>query len=413
MRRLGQLVALGGLLFIAGTTLIPLHRQVAAAGATPLWCLVCGGYGGADVVLNVLLFVPFAFGLRLLGVPTPVVVAAGAAISFTVELLQLAVIPGRDASLSDLATNTLGSLLGATLGSRLGIILNPSPRQARRLALAAGAIFLALQAGTALLLRPWVPSEPLRGAWGRSLSGAAPFGGKVTSVLVSGSAVHDGSLPVDSHFYARLLRGQVHIELRLVSGPTLPEWSPVFELLGRHGPVVAIFAAGRDLAFQPPARSYALRLRRPTIRLPAALPPSAGARLQLAAGERRDTLWSTWSRTGVWDRRLQALSPSFGWSLVMPFQYAYGAEVHLLTGLWIAGLLLPVAYWAGRRQGIRPALSLGLLLVAGLGLIPMLMRYPAVHWSEWVAGIAGLGAGWASAAYFGGRCDSPSIKESC
>jgi hypothetical protein len=101
---------------------------------------------------------------------------------------------------------------------------------------------------------------------------------------------------------------------------------------------------------------------------------------------------------------------------VIPFEYAYGSEVHLLTGLWIAGLLLPVAYWAGRRQGIRPALSLGLLLVAGLGLIPRLTGYPAVHGSEWIAGIAGLSAGWAShraAAYFGGRCDFPSIKESC
>jgi hypothetical protein len=414
MRRFGRLGAVLGLLFIAVLTLTPLPRQVAAAAATPLWCLVCGDYGGVDVVLNVLLFVPFALGLRVGGVPTILVVAGGAVTSLAVESLQLAVISGRDASLSDLVTNTLGSLIGALLGSRLAGLLSPTPRQAHRLALAGGAAFLALQAGTAFLLRPWVPSEPLRGEWARSLPGRAPFAGKVASAAVSGSSVVD-AMPVDSQLQARLRR-QIHLELDLVTGPSVPEWSPVFELLGRHGPVLAVAAVGSDLVFQAAARSYALRLRRPAIRLPGALPASAGHGVRLAAGERRDTLWGAWTTAEARGQGTQSLSPSLGWSLLLPFDYAYGSEVHLLTGLWLAGLLLPTAYWAAHRRRARQALALGFLLVAGLGLIPLLAGFPAVHWSEWLAGAFGLLAGWGAhsgAAYFEGRCDSPSIKESC
>lgn len=415
MRRFGRLVALAGLLFVAGTTLIPLPRQSAAAAATPLGCLVCGDYGGVDVVLNVLLFVPLALGLRLAGLPTLLVVAVGALTSLTVETLQFAVIPGRDASLSDLVTNTLGSLIGAGVGSRWAVLLNPTARQAQALALTAGVFFLALQAGTAVLLRPWVPREPLRGAWVRPLPGRAPFGGKVVSAAVSGAPVLDAAA-LDRQIHTDLRRGPTQVEVELVSGQSVPGWAPVFELLGSHGPVLAVVAVGGDLAFQAPARAYALRLRRPGIRLPGALPDSAGRGVRLAAGERRDTLWGAWWTSQSSERRLQALGPSLGWSLLIPFDYAYGSEVHLLTGLWLAGLLLPAGYWAARQARVRPGPALGGLLLAGLGLVPLLGGYPPVHWSEWVAGATGLAAGWAThpaAAYFGGRCDSPSINESC
>ncbi|HEY3013060.1 MAG TPA: hypothetical protein VGJ36_09955, partial [Gemmatimonadales bacterium] len=78
-RQLGQLLAFSGLLFIAATTLVPLPRQAAAVEATPLWCLICGAHGGVDVVNNVLLFIPVALGLRLMGMRGTTVIAAGAA----------------------------------------------------------------------------------------------------------------------------------------------------------------------------------------------------------------------------------------------------------------------------------------------------------------------------------------------
>jgi VanZ like protein len=416
-RRSGQLLATAGLLLVGGTTLIPLPRQAAAAAATPLWCLVCGDYGGADVVVNILLFIPLALGLRLLGWSPAPVVATGAAISFTVELLQLALIPGRDASLSDLLTNTVGSGLGAVLGSKLTSLVRPPREGARSLAITAGLLWLGIQAGTGFLLQPWVPSDRLLAVWGRSRPGHEPFEGKVTSTFVSGIRIANGTL-IDSVVGRRLARGRIRVEVALISGRPVADWSPVFELMGSHGAVLAIEVAGRDLAFRPPSRAYQLRLRGPGLRIPAALPSSPERPVQLAAEERDHVIRASVAGAGPLQSSDQALSPSSGWSLMIPFDYAYGPEARLLTGLWIAGLLLPIGYWlaaAGETRRLQ-LVSLGTLLFTGLGLIPLVLGYPAVHWSEWVAGMVGTGIGWAThpaAAYFGGRCDSPSTRESC
>ena len=112
-RLTGRLLACAGLFFIAGTTLVPIPQQELAARLTPWWCLICGDHGGQDVINNVLLFIPFALGLRLAGLPSRTVVVTGGLVSLSVELLQWGVVAGRDASLSDVLTNTLGSLVGA------------------------------------------------------------------------------------------------------------------------------------------------------------------------------------------------------------------------------------------------------------------------------------------------------------
>src|SRR5687767_3754236 len=98
--RIGRFTALLGVLFIAATTLVPLPEKSAAAAATPVWCLVCGEYGGVDVLNNVLLFIPLGLGLRLMGLRTSRVLMLGFFTSVSIELLQLTFVPGRDASLS-------------------------------------------------------------------------------------------------------------------------------------------------------------------------------------------------------------------------------------------------------------------------------------------------------------------------
>jgi VanZ like family len=414
--RIGPVLALVGLLVIAVTTLIPLPQQIAASRATSLWCLVCGDYGGVDVVNNLLLFIPFAAGLRLSGVGTAAVVAAGSLVSLSVESLQWAGIPGRDASLSDLLTNTGGSWLGAVLGAELTSIIYPAPKPAIRFAGLTALVWLMVQAASAFLLRPWVPGGELRGAWARSIPGRETFDGMVVSASISGSPLPGTSTLADRELRSKIREGPFRLEVDLRAGWKTPKWVPVVELLGAHGPVLSLDAVGKSLAFQPPMRSYSLRLRRPGLGLPGALPATAGARLQLAAGRRHDTLWAVWTAGTGTRVALQALSPSFGWSLLTPSRYAYGPEVRTLTGIWIAGWLALISYWSAGSG--RPGRLAGVLLLlpVGLGFIPWLTGYPAVHWSEWLAGAAGIGVGWAghrSAAYLQGRCDSPSNKESC
>jgi VanZ like family len=393
--RIGWFLTCAGFLVIAATTLVPIPRQAAAARATPVWCLVCGDLGGVDVLNNLLLFLPFGAGIRLLGHPASVVTMVGALLSLAIESLQLSIIPGRDASLSDLLTNTLGSWIGATLITYRTQILDPGSARATRLALLGALAWWVVQFGTAVLLRPWVPNSELHAAWRRAVPGREPFNGTVTSAVVSGVPVPRDAVALSPEVPERIRQGQVHLELGFTSGGSATSWSPLFEILARSGSVLSVEAVGRDLAFQPPARSSALRLRRPALRLEEALLPERDLPVRLAAGERSDTLWAVWTAADVSHSSIQVLSPSFGWSLVTPVWYAYGPEASLLTALWLVVWLVPTGYWSA-RVGTGGASTFWLLAVVplvGLGVIPGLMGYSPVHWSEWLAGFAGLGIG--------------------
>jgi hypothetical protein len=413
-RRWGWLLACVGLAVILTATLVPQPSQTHAAETTKLWCLVCGEYGGVDVVNNILLFIPLALGLRLMGFPARTVVCAGAALSLGIELLQL-VIPGRDASLSDLLTNTLGSWVGAFAGSHWRSLLRPEKTMATRLAAVGCVLWLIMQAGTGLLLRPWVPAGPLWSEWSPTPPWRMPFNGKVEFASVSGVVVPPGLVP-GSELSRRLADRNVGLELEIRPGAPEPHWSSVFQLVDRaRGTILLVEAVGPSLIFQPPGRAQVLRLRRPRLLIEGALATS-GSPVRLVAGERDDTLWGQVGPPAS-RRAIHALSPSQGWMLVAPFPYAYGREAELVTAGWLAVLLGPIAYWWKRASsGVVGLAGLGLLLVAGLGLIPALLGYPQADWSEWLGALVGVSAGCAVAhrgPYCGKRCDSPSIRESC
>jgi hypothetical protein len=396
-RRIGLFLTGLGLLLIAVTTLIPLPQQAAASRSTPLWCLVCGDQGGVDVLNNVLLFIPLGAGLTLLQFRVRSVVLAGILISFAIESLQYLVIPGRDPSLSDLLTNTMGSWLGTALAARHRVVLWPGRRAAGLLGLAAVLAWWATQTAAAVLLRPWAPSGELWAAW----TPASPERGAdepvVTSASVAGIAVEGNSTPLPSGLAGRIRGGLVHLEIEMLVGGPLPAWSAIFKLLGPSGRIISVEAGGRDLIVQLPARAQAWRLRPPALQLSGVLQEPAGTRLRLTAGERADTLWAVGASESIRVRAQQILRPSLGWSLLVPFRYAYGREVPWLTGLWIAGWMVPIGYWTRRARvgGWYQWPWFFMVLLVGLGIVPHLMGYSAVPWSEWVAGAIGLGIGWA------------------
>lgn len=115
--RLGRAV-LGYLALVTSIiTMAPFRFQwTPAHGLTSIW-------NWSDLVMNVLMFVPFGFVYQLTrprGAPPdwPRVVILGAILSGTIEVLQL-FSPTRYTSLLDLATNTAGAAIGAWLFARL------------------------------------------------------------------------------------------------------------------------------------------------------------------------------------------------------------------------------------------------------------------------------------------------------
>jgi VanZ like family len=96
------------------------HRQILIA---PWKDLAYDGPDYSDIAVNILGFVPFGFCFLLyrrsarpnqVGKKILFVVIAGAAVSLTIEIIQ-AWLPNRDSSMTDLLTNTFGTLLGAVL----------------------------------------------------------------------------------------------------------------------------------------------------------------------------------------------------------------------------------------------------------------------------------------------------------
>jgi VanZ like protein len=122
------IAALAGILFL---TLFPFRFDFQSRPLSgPLPFLLGGGvktWGTFDVFLNVLLFVPFGFGLaeklrekKVSRLATLVVVwAAGGIFSYAIELAQF-YMPMRDSGWEDVVSNSTGSLLGFFLFDILG-----------------------------------------------------------------------------------------------------------------------------------------------------------------------------------------------------------------------------------------------------------------------------------------------------
>src|ERR1043166_1066671 len=90
------------------------------------WCLICGTQGGVDAILNVLLFLPLGVGLALTGFSWRGTTVCALVTSVLVELAQLAVIAGRDATIGDVITNTLGGAVGFAVATFWVVLTRPS-----------------------------------------------------------------------------------------------------------------------------------------------------------------------------------------------------------------------------------------------------------------------------------------------
>ena len=409
--RRGALIAILGLALIGAMTLTPQPQNVERVAETPLWCLRCGDLAGMDIILNVTLFVPFGFGLRLAGWPRRRVLLTAFVTTFLVEATQYFFVVGRDASLSDLITNTTGGLVGMLLAERLHLVVSPAPQLAKRLAVVAAAVWLLAQIVTGWGLGVTLPQRPFWGQLAPELGQFEQFRGKVIEAALAGERMPSARLADTPAIRTRLLAGE-GIEAKAISGPPTTRLAPIASVFDEgQQEVILLGQRGTDLIFRIHTRAWSLGLRGPALSLPGVLPSDSGRPLTLS-GRLHDGYLEATADTGSGPTtRVLALSPSFGWSLLLPFEnYAFGLNVRWLTALWLAGLLLPAGYWTARSvaAGGSPLVGplprsprllgpflLGLPIAIGLAGVAAWFRLPPVPWSEWAAAIAGAGAGWA------------------
>jgi hypothetical protein len=392
-RARGWALAATGVSFIAAMTLVPQPLAVPLAAETPIWCLVCGALGIVDVLLNVLLFVPFGAGLRLAGLSWRRLMAVVFATTFTVELLQYTIVTGRDASLSDIVTNTAGGALGALAVALVPRLLRPGPRLRRALLAGWGGLWLVVVAATGWTEVRALPRSPYWGQWAPDLPGYATFAGTVLGATVNGEPVQRYRLANSAEVRAHLLADSTEVAATAVLGGPADDPAPVFSVFDREQRKIFMLSQhGRDAVFVLRTHASELRLRTPAIRLADAL-ARAGDTVRVVAGYAHGRLFIA-ARDALGERATTVpLTPGLGWLLFLPFEYGLGPEYPLLTALWLLGWLAPLAYWS-RTRDARAPVGAALLALAGLAGAPAAFGLPAARWWEWGAGGAGLMLGW-------------------
>jgi hypothetical protein len=378
--------------------------------ATPLSCLVCGATGMVDVWRNVVLFLPLGAGLALLGVRSRHAALAGLMLSLLVETLQLTVVVGRDSSLSDLLTNTLGSGLSALLVHHWRSWVMPAPSAARRLSAVALAWWLAALALTGLGLR-WTQGRgpyhlnPMLASGGRMRA----FEGTVHAASLNGASVTTGrhDLVITPEGASDTLRLQARVT------PSYPPGMlrPIIWLFGPDRSEALIFGQRRDaLVLRLHTVSSDARFASPTFALQGALPEGVG----------ETELWAEVTPTAVTlrsrragDERVTRVSKrlSLGWMLAMP----QGTTVRwpaLVSALWLALLVLPLAFWstraaATRRGRVAWMAAAAAVAAGGAALLGPALRLAPLHGADWWGTALGMAIGWSLGASITHLCPCP------
>jgi hypothetical protein len=147
--------------------------------------VVCGEHGVADVLLNVMLFLPLGAVLKLAGEQLRRVFLASALLSCAVECAQL-FIPGRDSSLGDIRSNPTGAVAGFALASGIGRSIRTTG-STRALGVTAAGLAVALIAATAYLLQPDWPTSDYYGQWTPRLGHLEPYRGRMPQAMLGAS----------------------------------------------------------------------------------------------------------------------------------------------------------------------------------------------------------------------------------
>jgi len=353
LQKFGKALATASVLAILVATLWPEPGQPAA----PPLCLVCGDDGGVDVVLNIALFIPLGVGLALSGVRWTRAVVFACCLSMSVETAQLLFIAGRDASIGDVITNTVGGSLGFALASNSERWLRPDYRGALGLSVGWALVWLSIQAITAFAFALSIPDSRYYGQIARALDDFAVFRGAVLRTSIDEVPLSDTLLVRSDAVRQNLLEGgTVHV-LAVPAQPTA-EVAPLLRIVDEQGREILLLAQDhQDLILGVRTGASILRLRPPLFDLPGAFADRApiqhtgGADTIALTGRYDGREARLTARAGSANRELRMrMSGALGWTLLMPFQWAlqHSPAEFFFSWLWMAGLTLPGGYWGAK-----------------------------------------------------------------
>jgi len=405
-RRFAFALVVLGLAAIAWLTLRPAH-----ASSSPIdshLCVICGPLAGVDILLNTLLFVPLGVGLNLSGLSFWKAVLICFALSLSIETAQAFIVRGRDATLSDILTNTSGGSIGFWSARTAPTWLAPSRKGAASLAATWGAIWLLIQIVSSYSFSPSLSPSQYHGETAHQPGGLAGFHGQVASARIGTIPIPNSAFPDSRSIRQLLLNGAPIVAVVRLAEPT-PFFAPIIRVADdKQREITSIAEQGDQLVFSIRTGASNLRLREPAFGMPGvfagARPPANSAAETLAISARfNDGTVRLVAQTRSAHRELNFSSrAALAWTVVLPFHghLESGGMERVATFLWTSVLLIPIGYWAATlaRQFERvAALSLvgvlAALLAAGLILVPAAFALRGATPLDWIAAVSGVGIG--------------------
>ena len=393
-RTIGRWLLLLSLGAIAYITLLP-NDGSRSAGLTKLSCLVCGDFGGVDVLLNTVLFVPFGLALGLMRVPWPRVVVMALIVTAGIELSQLTIISGRDASLSDLLTNTAGAALGGWFAPHWRRWLLPDPATARQLCAALLIGWVLTRLSTAWLLRPSFPESRWYGQVAPKDVYPADFLGTVLRADLAQVPATSAEMP---ELRAAFRSREIDVDAVVTGAIPTRSLASVLSVLDEHRSEVVLLGQEQDAArLRFRLRTADLRFRTPSLRLEHALVDTPGEQTRLTGRLAPGTLTLT---SGSAERRFSstlALSPGLGWALLLPFDVGLTPRAAMLgTAACTGAAMLVIGLLAGLARPDRPLVAiLASGAAAAIGLSVPLVVFPeaTLELTELLAALLGASQG--------------------
>jgi hypothetical protein len=311
-------------------------------------------------------------------------------------------------------TNTIGGAVGFAASRYARVWLLPSPRIATSLFIGWCAFWLTIQAASSFAFTPSVPdSGYYYGQLARKIGHFAVFRGRVLGASIDGVSMTDSRL-TDADSVGHRLRGGGTVAVTVVSGGLTNDIAPIVRVAdAQEREIVLLAQDGQELLFGVRTGAAILRLRAPLFAVAGVFPSSAIEGNSFSA----DTISLSGSynvrgarlaaRTGsVGQYRGLPVSASLGWTLFLPFQWLIEdtQSERIFSWIWMAGLIVPIAYWGARVARIpdsqaNPALAvvcfLGVvaILIVGLVLVPGAFELPAAPTRDWLAAASGIVAG--------------------
>jgi hypothetical protein len=331
------------------------------------WRLFAEELDLSDFICNVVLFVPLAIALRCSGVSARKTVALGLLLSAAIEFAQLRVVSGRDASFSDLLSNTLGAVAGVAL-----VRWFPTRRRSALRGVAAAALSLAVIATTGFLQHPSFPSTPYYGQWTADLGHYEWYRGKVLSVEIGGRPIPSWRL-ADTRAVRELLASGAALHVRAVAGTRTERLAPLFSIYdSRQREILLVGPDGDDLVLHVRSRADDLLLRSMELRWRGALVGVASGDA-LTVSVRRERAGYCLA-VNARERCGLAFTAGRAWELLQSYPGLAPAAQALLNCLmmFLLGIsvgLVTARGWRG-RAGLVVALAGAVVVPLAVGLSP-------------------------------------------